>query len=184
TSSVDIAAPGVDVASTYPNNGYVYLSGTSMATPHVTGVVALVLSQSPALGYSDVIGRVLNGADALPGLSSKVAGGRRLNAFGAVNAAAPDTSGPRILSAVANGTASASSVRLTFGEAIDAISFDASDISHAPALTGVGVSAVAGSNNTQFDVTFNPVTAPGTYGFTVGPHITDLALNEMDQNND
>src|SRR5439155_17490734 len=128
TSSVDIAAPGVDVASTYPNNGYVYLSGTSMATPHVTGVVALVLSQSPALGYSDAIGRVLNGANVLPGLSSKVAGGRRLNAFNAVNVGTPDTTGPRITAAVANGTASASSVRLTFSEAINPATFDASDI--------------------------------------------------------
>jgi len=77
-----------------------------MATPHVTGVVGLVLSQSPTLSYSDVIGRVLNGADVLPGLSSKVAGGRRLNAFGAINVGAPDTTGPRITAAVANGTAS------------------------------------------------------------------------------
>ena len=101
---MDIAAPGVNVASTYPNNGYVYLSGTSMATPHVTGVMALVLSQNLALDYATAIGRVLNGADVLAGLTSKVAGGRRLNAFGALSAGAPDTSGPRITSAVANGT--------------------------------------------------------------------------------
>ncbi len=47
-SQVEIAAPGSSVYSTYKNNSYSTLSGTSMATPHVTGVAALVWSQFPA----------------------------------------------------------------------------------------------------------------------------------------
>ncbi len=45
----DILAPGVDVLSAYPGSTYYYASGTSMAGPHLVGVVALIWSANPAL---------------------------------------------------------------------------------------------------------------------------------------
>jgi len=44
---IELAAPGVNIYSTFLNNGYVNKSGTSMATPHVVGVAALIWSQFP-----------------------------------------------------------------------------------------------------------------------------------------
>jgi PKD repeat protein len=50
----DIAAPGVSVRSAYPGGGYTYMSGTSMACPHVAGVVALIREANPNLGVNEV----------------------------------------------------------------------------------------------------------------------------------
>jgi putative cell wall-binding protein len=60
----DLSAPGVNVNSTLPGGGYGQKSGTSMATPHVAGVAALILSFDPSLGVAAVRG-ILEGT-ALP----------------------------------------------------------------------------------------------------------------------
>lgn len=54
----DVVAPGVDITSTYLSGTYAELSGTSMATPHVSGVVAALLEEEPSLTPSEVKDRV------------------------------------------------------------------------------------------------------------------------------
>jgi subtilisin family serine protease len=49
-AKVEVAAPGVDITSTWKDGGYATISGTSMATPHVAGVAAIIAARNPAGG--------------------------------------------------------------------------------------------------------------------------------------
>ena len=62
TESVQIAAPGTQIGSTYTNGGYVYSSGTSMAAPHVAGAAALLWAERPELSYLDIKDAMLSTA--------------------------------------------------------------------------------------------------------------------------
>ena len=80
-TSVDIAAPGVAILSTTPGNTYQSFSGTSMATPHVSGVAALAMGRFPGIQPLQVKALILNAADHKPQLAGKCLTGGRLNAF-------------------------------------------------------------------------------------------------------
>jgi len=95
--NVDVFAPGTDIYSTYPNNEYEYSPGTSMASPAVAGVAALIRSQFPKLSASQVkhiiieSGLVPNAKVILGGDTSKVAkldeistSGKIVNAYNAL----------------------------------------------------------------------------------------------------
>ncbi|MEW6606185.1 MAG: S8 family peptidase [bacterium] len=79
-TSVDLTAPGVNIISTKFGNEYRYLSGTSMAAPHTTGVVGLMLSQNLTINQRDIIETILDRVDPLPEFKEKVKSGGRLNA--------------------------------------------------------------------------------------------------------
>ena len=68
--SVDLAAPGVDVVSTWPvaDGPYAVANGTSMAAPHVAGVAGLVRSSNPSFSPEDVKNAIMNSVDAPAGL--------------------------------------------------------------------------------------------------------------------
>lgn len=80
---VFLVAPGRNIYSTYPDNTYAYMSGTSMATPYVAGVAALVLSASPYLTPQQVVSILLNSATDLGTRGTDTVYGR-----GLVNASA------------------------------------------------------------------------------------------------
>ena len=84
--SVLIAAPGKDILSTWLGNDYEEHSGTSMATPVVAGVAALILSERPNLTVEEVRGRLLKAVDPIPSLKGKILSGGRVNAATAVGA--------------------------------------------------------------------------------------------------
>ncbi|MFT7678228.1 MAG: subtilisin family serine protease [Planctomycetota bacterium] len=83
-NSVDIGAPGDQIASTYKGDGYVWNSGTSMASPHVAGVAALVYSENPSWTYGQVINRILSSARPSAAMSGITTTGGVLDAQAAV----------------------------------------------------------------------------------------------------
>jgi subtilisin family serine protease len=84
--SVDLGAPGVNIYSTTPGGKYAYMSGTSMATPHVSGAVALVASACPALDAAQLRTTILANVDPVASLSGKTVTGGRLNVYKAIQA--------------------------------------------------------------------------------------------------
>ncbi len=78
-TTVDIGAPGVSVFSTVASNSYASYSGTSMATPHVTGAAALYASTHTAATASAIKAAILSGAVKTTSLTGKCVTGGRLN---------------------------------------------------------------------------------------------------------
>ena len=60
---VDIAAPGVNILSTYPDGNYVELSGTSMATPLVAGAAIAYRAENPGKSMQQVRNKILNSGE-------------------------------------------------------------------------------------------------------------------------
>lgn len=114
--SVDVAAPGVDIYSTRTAGAYTEMSGTSMATPHVTGVAALIKAAYPDASIAELRARLLNTVDLVPGLANKVASGGRINAF---NALENDTTPPGSVGGLAVTSAGLSSIDLSWSAAGD-----------------------------------------------------------------
>ncbi len=80
--SVDLAAPGADIVSTFPGDRYATASGTSMAAPFVCGAVCVMWSAAPTLTYQEVRDAILNSVDKIPSLQGVTATGGRLNLNG------------------------------------------------------------------------------------------------------
>lgn len=76
---VDLNAPGDNIYSTVPGNQYKFLSGTSMATPHVSGSAALLWQYAPHLTYTQIKELLMSNVDKVPGLAYSSATGGRLN---------------------------------------------------------------------------------------------------------
>jgi len=94
--NVPIAAPGVSTLSTYLNGQYAYMSGTSMATPHVTGVLALMAAAAPTLDAASLKEALLSSAVQLSSLSGSVENQRQLRADTAVAAVSSFAPAPSI----------------------------------------------------------------------------------------
>ena len=109
-STVHVGSPGVSIWSTLPNNMYGRQSGTSMATPFVSGLAALMLRENPTMSSYQVRNLIFESSQVITSLTNRTTTQARINAYNAIVAAkttSADASQP-VYDAAANSRAPAS----------------------------------------------------------------------------
>ncbi|WP_105188920.1 S8 family serine peptidase [Pseudoalteromonas sp. T1lg48] len=170
---VHIAAPGSFIVSTVPGGAYDSLSGTSMATPHVAGAAALVLSGNPNLTTAQLKNILMSTGDDVAALQGKTINGKRMNVFNAL--ADSGGTGPSFFM---NATPSSATVNQNESQdfvidltAAGGFTGDATlSLSTVPALDAqvlFSQNPVAADTATTMTINTTTATAPGTYQMTV-----------------
>ncbi len=166
STTVDLGAPGEHILSTAIDvnfcrteysGGYARCNGTSMATPHVAGVAALMLSQRPSLTYTQLKAIIRDTVDLIPSLQGTTVFGGRLNAFKAVQSAG-DTTAPSTPGSVTALASSTSSVTVSWTASTDNVGVHHYEILRSPRknIAYVGIGTVPGGATTFIDGTPSP----------------------------
>jgi subtilisin family serine protease len=117
--TVHIGAPGVDILSCFPNSQLGYMSGTSMATPHVTGAVALYASTHPGASAASIRQAIIGGLTPTASLTGVTTTGGRLNVSKIIKPATAALSAPTGLLA----TADVNAVKLSWTPVLGATTY-------------------------------------------------------------
>jgi len=97
-SSVDVAAPGINIYTTRPGNKYGFFTGTSMSAAFVSGLAGLIKSFRPDLTNIQIKNTIMNNVDVKPSLIGKILTGGRINAYKSLINVITILKHPRILS--------------------------------------------------------------------------------------
>src|SRR3989441_1693970 len=166
-SSVHLAAPGVNILSTYLEDigiPYQYLSGTSMAVPHVSGAAALVLSRC-ALSTAALKNNLLASVDPIPLLTGRVATGGRLNVNTAIRACMPNfamSATPAARTDAAGASSSYTTTVTPSGGFTGTVTFSVSGLPSG-ATASFSPSSVTTSGSSTMTVTTSTTTPAGSF---------------------
>ena len=163
-SSVDLGAPGAAILSTVPNNDYSSFNGTSMATPHVAGVAALLLAQNSSVTAEQLKSILMFSGDVNTELADTTVSGRRLNAKHALDAlnAAPGL----VISDTSVTEADSSNKTLTFNVGLTGVANQVVTVDYATA----NGTATSGSDYQS---------ASGTLTFAVGEAFKQVSVTVL-----
>lgn len=203
-TTVDLGAPGVSILSTVPitgasccsdPSGYKLLSGTSMATPHVSGVAALLLAHQPGLTVDGLKGLLFETVDPISSMAGITLTGGRLNVSNAVgcdntqmffSVSAPTANFELYQNEDTLIKARVSSCGLAIGDAAVTVGFDNGDVTlvlyddglHQDGAAGDGNYANTWTPSTIGSVTLTATATQSVYGTqtvsvtgTLGEHI-------------
>ncbi|MCF3568599.1 Ig-like domain-containing protein [Planktothrix agardhii 1807] len=177
-TTVDLGAPGSDIYSAWPNSTYNTISGTSMASPHVTGAAALLWSQNPTWTAQQIKNRLMSTGDSISALNGKTVSGKRLNIYNALMS----SNLPTVTVNVSPVTVQEDGAgNLTY-------SFSRSGSLTSPITANFGVAGTAnaaavGSDPADYTVltnsavTFSPSTKTGTITFAAGSSTAQLVVD-------
>lgn len=180
-TSVDMGAPGSAILSTVPGGGYSSYSGTSMATPHVAGAAALVLSINPTLSAIELKNLLMQSGDVNADLTDKTVSGKRLNVNQAVIDADPEP-GFRVSARPANQEITAgdtATYEFTFASVADWQG--TIDLSVTSPIAGATLSATTAmpGDTVTLSVPTTASTQWGEYSFTLNATSGELADQEQ-----
>ncbi len=173
-TTVDLGAPGVDINSTLPTDTYGSYSGTSMATPHVTGAVALYAAANPGATASQIRAAILSSTTATASLSGITVTGGRLNVSALMGVAAPPSLS---ISDVTLAEGNAGTTTATFTVTLSSASAQIVTVNY---VTADGTATTAGSDYVAISLktlTFDIGTTTQTISVTVNGD-TDIEPNE------
>lgn len=176
-SSVDVGAPGVDIVSTYPG-GYAYMSGTSMAAPHVAGVLALMKSYLPTASTEQLIQALYNSGRPLSSLEGKTTTGKLVDtdqALIALGASGGDQVPPELVSTTpAHNDTNVSvntALKVTFNEAVKLVGTNIT-------VNGSTVAGSAVGNDIVIQAPITPLSYSTQYTVAIGSDtVADIAGN-------
>lgn len=161
-TTVDLAAPGSSIMSTLPNGGYGALSGTSMATPHVMGALALIASVLPNATPQQCLDLLRQCLTYDGNLAGQLAWDGRLD-LGKLSALlTPTVSGPTVASIVLSDTtinaAETATVTITFSEAVK--EFTSADVTLSSAAGTLGEFTTTPPEDTSSGLVWTATLAP------------------------
>lgn len=180
---LELAAPGVNIFSTLLNNGYGYKSGTSMATPYVSAVAALILSNHPQFKRDAARYWLRDTAEDLgpPGFDASFGYGR-INAHNAVNTSLPDYDlaimGEIPQTVVANATRNVEEIVLNLGRQ-NQTNVNVYLLANGTSVDNTTISSLPSGYSST--ITFPWTPTEGTYNLTF--HVNSSQVDANNRNN-